>query len=68
MDYRATRNRLSQDMIQITDRMASLEWDLEEVKDLHLRLSKTMTAEAEHLAALETDQPEGRGAALLLSA
>jgi 2-polyprenyl-6-methoxyphenol hydroxylase-like FAD-dependent oxidoreductase len=67
-DYRVTRNRLSQDMIDITDRMASLEWDLEEAKDLHIRLSKTMTAEAEHLAALETDPPEGHGTALLRSA
>lgn len=68
VDYHGVRNRLSQDMIDITDRMASLEWDLEEAKDLHIRLSKTMTAEAEALAALETDPPEGRGAALLLSA
>jgi 2-polyprenyl-6-methoxyphenol hydroxylase-like FAD-dependent oxidoreductase len=67
-DYRSTRNRLSQDMIDITDRMASLEWDLEEAKDLHLRLSKAMTAEAEHLAALGFDAIEGREAPLLLSA
>jgi len=66
--YAATRNRLSQGMIDITDRLASLEWDLEEAKDLHLRLSKTMTAEAEHLAALHADPSEGAGAALLLSA
>ena len=67
-EYRVTRNRLSQGMIDITDRMASLEWDLEEAKDLHLRLSKTMTAEAEYLAALETSHQEGHEAALLLSA
>jgi 2-polyprenyl-6-methoxyphenol hydroxylase-like FAD-dependent oxidoreductase len=67
-DYGATRNRLSQGMIEITDRMASLEWDLEEAKDLHLRLSKVMNAEAEHLAALVVEQPEERAAPLLLSA
>jgi len=67
-DYRLTRNRLSQGMIDITDRLASLEWDLEEARELHLRLSKTMTAEAEHLAALQADDAEGQRAALLLSA
>lgn len=57
VEYEATRNRLSMGMIDITDRLASLEWSLGEAKELHLRLSREMAAEAEYLAALP-DQAE----------
>jgi 2-polyprenyl-6-methoxyphenol hydroxylase-like FAD-dependent oxidoreductase len=57
-EYRATRNRLSRGLIEITDRIASLEWDLEEAKELHLRLSREMSAEAEAIAALDDGPAE----------
>jgi len=51
-EYGATRDRLSEGMIEITDRLASLEWSLEEAKKLHLRLSREMSAEADYMASL----------------
>ena len=50
--YGATRDRLSAGMIDVTDRLASLEWSLDEAKELHLRLSREMSAEAEYVAGL----------------
>jgi len=52
VEYRETRDMLSRGLRDVTDRLASLEWDLEEAKELHLQLSQEMSAEAEFLAAL----------------
>jgi 2-polyprenyl-6-methoxyphenol hydroxylase-like FAD-dependent oxidoreductase len=51
-EYGATRDRLSAGMIDVTDRLASLEWSLDEAKELHLRLSREMSKEAEYVARL----------------
>lgn len=53
VEYRTTRDLLSHGLRDLTDRLASLEWDLEEAKALHLQLSREMSGEAEFLAALE---------------
>jgi 2-polyprenyl-6-methoxyphenol hydroxylase-like FAD-dependent oxidoreductase len=43
--YEETRDRLSQGLLDVTSRIASLEWDLEEVKQLHRTLSREMKEE-----------------------
>lgn len=54
-EYQATRDRLSRGLIEVTDRLASFEWSLEEAKALHLRLSKEMSIGVDHLIALPPD-------------
>ena len=54
-EYEATRNRLSRGLLDTTDRIASFEWDLEEVKDLHLRLSREMKTEVERILEFDSE-------------
>ncbi len=44
-DYQTIRDDLSVDFFETTDRIASLDWSLDEVKALHLRLHALMRAE-----------------------
>lgn len=67
-EYEATRNRLSRGLLEVTDRLASLEWTLEEARGLHLRLSQEMKAEVEYLRGLETPAPRAPVQALRRSA
>lgn len=53
-EYQATRDALSWKLFEITDTIASFEWDLGSLKQLHLDLSKTMNAEVEALLGLDT--------------
>ena len=46
-DYEATRDKMVKGLLDVTDAISSFEWDLEEVKDLHLVLSKEMNAEVD---------------------
>ncbi len=48
-EYQATRDRLATGLFEVTDRIASFEWDLAEVKELHLALSDEMKAEVRHI-------------------
>jgi menaquinone-9 beta-reductase len=48
--YQATRDVLVKGLLDITDRLASLAWSLDEAKDLHLALSREMKAEVEHIS------------------
>jgi menaquinone-9 beta-reductase len=50
--YQATRDELSRPLFQVTDRIASFEWDLVEARALHKALSKAMAREVQHLDAL----------------
>jgi flavin-dependent dehydrogenase len=52
-EYQVTRDALSRGLFQLTDAIASLEWDLEAVKALHLDLSREMGKEVEALNALD---------------
>ena len=54
-EYEATRNRLSRGLLDATDRIASFEWDLEKVKDLHLRLSREMKREVEGILEFDSE-------------
>jgi 2-polyprenyl-6-methoxyphenol hydroxylase-like FAD-dependent oxidoreductase len=53
--YEAHRDELSMPLFEVLDRIASHGWDLEELKHLHLRLSKAM--KAEDLATAPQRQP-----------
>ncbi len=62
-EYQATRDRLVKGLFDITDRIASFEWSLEEAKVDHLVLSKEMNAEVELLKALDGDSLTAPGGA-----
>lgn len=53
-DYQATRDGLVKDLLDVTDRISAFDWDLEQVKELHLDLSREMKAEVEWM--LEWDR------------
>jgi flavin-dependent dehydrogenase len=52
-DYEATRNAMALPLFEVTSRIASFEWDLEELRRLHRRLSEEMVREAEWIAGLD---------------
>jgi menaquinone-9 beta-reductase len=52
-DYQATRDELSHELFDVTDAIASFEWDLENVQPLHRRLSVAMNNEVDALLALD---------------
>src|SRR5690606_34546608 len=57
-DYEATRDRLSIPLFETADRIASQEWDEEEIDDLARRISSATAAEVELLAGLDRRVPE----------
>lgn len=50
--YQLHRDRLSLDLFRVTDRIASFDWSLEELGDLHVALSRAMRAEVEGMVDL----------------
>jgi len=50
-EYQSTRDALSHPLLDVTSRIASLEWSLDEVKDHHMELSRAMSAEVDHIRA-----------------
>ncbi|HET7665980.1 MAG TPA: NAD(P)/FAD-dependent oxidoreductase, partial [Mycobacterium sp.] len=62
-DYQHTRNRLSEQLFDVTERIASYQWDLAELRD-HLRaLSQSMRPEVNALLGL--DRPDDQSRPLL---
>jgi 2-polyprenyl-6-methoxyphenol hydroxylase-like FAD-dependent oxidoreductase len=53
--YQTTRDDLVKGLFDVTDSIASFEWDLEEAKEHHLVLSKEMNAEVDLLRTLDDD-------------
>lgn len=51
--YQVARDRTVRGLLAVTDRIASFEWSLEEVKEAHLELNRQMKAEVEVLMALD---------------
>jgi flavin-dependent dehydrogenase len=43
-EYAATRDRVARELMHVTDRLASFAWDMQEVRDLHFALSRSMAA------------------------
>jgi len=55
--YQAARDELSDGLFEVTDAIASFEWDLETVQAHHHRLSKEMNREVKAMLALGEEQP-----------
>ncbi len=55
-DYPATRDALSRDFFDLTDRLASFRWKLAEAKVLHQALNKTMKANQNWIAGMDDGQ------------
>ena len=51
--YQSTRDELVKGLMDVTDHIASFEWDLEEAKELHLVLSREMNAEVALIRTLD---------------
>jgi len=49
MDYAADRDRRVRPLFDVTDRIASFEWTMDEVKELHKQLARAMADEVEAL-------------------
>ena len=54
-DYEAARDEIARGMLELSDRVASFDWDLEAAKVLHLSLSRLMNAELERLRSVADD-------------
>ncbi len=57
-DYEAARDALSTGLLEVTDQIASLEWDNAELKSLHLTLSDEMKREVSDLVRLHEEPVE----------
>jgi menaquinone-9 beta-reductase len=54
-DYQKVRDELSLELFQITDAVASFQWDFEQLRKLHRDMSEEMKQEVKFLAALENE-------------
>ena len=64
--YQETRDDLVRGLLDVTDRIASFEWDLDQAKEEHLILSREMNAEVDLMLSLDPEfgaQPSGATAA-----
>jgi flavin-dependent dehydrogenase len=62
-EYQAVRDSVAREFMDVTDAIASLEWDMDEVKHLHHRLSKSMNACMAVIQEWEDREPADRRAA-----
>ena len=53
--YQSSRDAAALGLFEVTDRIASFAWDLEEAKSVHVVLARHMAAEVELLEALERE-------------
>ena len=53
--YQETRDNLVKGLLDVTDRIASFDWDLDEAKEEHLVLSREMNAEVDLLRTLDQE-------------
>ena len=58
--YQATRDELSLGLFEVTDRVASFAWDLDQAKRDHQLLARYMAGEAETLLALDREHAGAR--------
>lgn len=52
--YQATRDRLSSQLFDVTEQVASYAWGLDEIRSLLRQVSSAMSAEVEHVQSLTT--------------
>jgi 2-polyprenyl-6-methoxyphenol hydroxylase-like FAD-dependent oxidoreductase len=57
-DYQSTRDRVGRDLFDVTERMASFQWNAAEIAELLVQLSAAMSAEVELLAGLDQLGPD----------
>jgi len=55
--FEEERDTLSHGLMDVTSRIASLEWTLDEVRELHLTLSREMNAEVEAIRSWNSARP-----------
>jgi flavin-dependent dehydrogenase len=55
--YQEERDTLSRPLFDATDAIATFKWDLDEVRQHHVRLSNAMQRECAHVAGLSTASP-----------
>jgi len=55
--YQERRDDRVRSLLDVTDRIASFRWSLDEIRDLHLTLSRDMNAEVEAMLSLDGRQP-----------
>jgi 2-polyprenyl-6-methoxyphenol hydroxylase-like FAD-dependent oxidoreductase len=60
--YQQRRDALSRELFELTDEIASFDWDLPTVQRLHRRLSEEMGREVEALLELDAPAPVSRSA------
>jgi len=53
LEYQKRRDGLVKGLLDVTDRIASFEWDLERAKSYHLELSREMSVQVDVLRALD---------------
>jgi len=51
--YRTARNERAEEFLALTDSIASFDWSLEEVKEMHLRLSRLMAEDVVSIQQME---------------
>ena len=56
-DYQKVRDELSIELFDITDEIASYDWNLDRLQELHLQLSRTMNREVDALLELDAPAP-----------
>jgi flavin-dependent dehydrogenase len=56
-DYTGLRNALSAEFFELTDRIAALDWSLEEVQELHVALNRAMRANQRWIAGMDRTLP-----------
>lgn len=61
--YTAERDRIARGLMEVTDRIASLAWDGDEVKALHRRLSDEMKLDLETIRSFDGATPRRRRSA-----
>lgn len=55
--YQEERDALSYKLFAITDRIASFQWDMAEIRSLHMELQAAMKSEVDHMAAIAPRLP-----------
>jgi menaquinone-9 beta-reductase len=60
--YQAERDELSMGLFEVTDYIASLEWDLQALQERHVAMSDEMNREVRRLSSLDAEGPVLRGA------
>ena len=55
--YQDVRDAVSMPFFEITDKIASFAWSLDEIKEHHVNLNLAMKAELEHTVGLSKDKP-----------